>query len=215
MALVAHDMMHTRTARDLAVMIAYQMTKHGDLVTLNHHGGTVLSEARQNAAKELIEHGCDWIMFVDSDMGFPKNTLERLLSHGEDVVAANCSKRKRPVAPTARRVTDDGDELVWPDPAVRGLEKVDTVGTGIMLIKAEVFTKIEWPWFNQPWREKTQRFMGEDSFFCWRCHEASASIYIDHDLSWSVEHLGTYGYSMKDVLTERELSEAGAWEAAE
>lgn len=199
-------------------MIAYQMTKYGDLVTLNHHGGTILSEARQKAAKELIEHGCDWIMFVDSDMGFPKDTIQRMLAHDVDVVAANCSKRRRPIGPTARRKshwTGDESEAVFPDPEVRGLERVETVGTGMMMIKSEVFARIEWPWFSQPWVEEAQKWVGEDVFFCGRLHEADIPLFIDHDLSWQIDHVGTYNYSMKDVLHERQLHESGAWEGAE
>jgi hypothetical protein len=211
-ALVAPDMMHTQTALNLTSMVGYQIGAHRDSITTTWRSGSVLSELRQKAAKELIEAGADWILFVDSDMGFPMDALQRLLEHDLDVVAANCSKRQRPIGVTAK-VTNPATgilEPVWP--AELGLEKVDAVGTAFMLIKAEVFTKIGWPWFMQPWIEEKEDWVGEDVFFCRRCYEAGIPIYIDHELSWQVNHYGTYGYSMKDVLAERQMVESGAWE---
>jgi hypothetical protein len=215
--MVAPDMMHTRTAFDLVRMVGYQMAAHGDKVTLNHHGGTILAEARQNAAKELIENGCDWILFVDSDMRFPVTSLQHLLAHGVDVVAANCSRRKRPIGPTARKRVEGVDELeaVFPDPAIKGLDRVETIGTGFMLLNATVFQRIKWPWFSQPWIDDKQRWCGEDTFLCGRLYEAGIPIYIDHDLSWAVKHIGNYEFGMQDVLNERQLVEAGAWEGVD
>lgn len=212
-AMVAPDMMHTRTALNLSSMVGYQIGK-GDGIVTTWRSGSVLSEQRQLAAKELIENGADWILYVDSDMGFPKDALDRLLAHDLDVVAANCSKRQRPIGVTAKVVNPATGMLepVWPEK--EGLTKVDAVGTGFMLIKADVFMRIGWPWFMQPWIEEQQNWVGEDVFFCRRCYEAEIPIYIDHALSWEINHYGTYGYSMKDVLAERELVETGAWDGA-
>lgn len=210
-ALIAPDMMHTQTTRDLIVMTCYQQKAHGDQLTLSHRDGSILGEARQATAKDLIEHGADWILYVDSDMGFPMTALQHLLSFDVDVVGANCSRRKRPIGPTARVRNPATGELdpVWPEKG-RGLQQVETLGTGFLLIKADVFRRIEWPWFNQPWVEEHQRWAGEDTFFCGRCHEAGIPLHIDHDLSWAIKHYGQYGFSMRDVVAERQLAEAGA-----
>lgn len=215
-AMVAHDIMHTRTALDLVKMCGYQNAVIGDNITLNHHGGTILATARREAAKELIEAGCTHILFVDSDMRFPPNALDHLLRYNVDVVAANCSKRKRPIGPTARKknsVIGGQSEPLYPDKDVHGLEQVETVGTGFMLIRADVFMRIEWPWFDQPWIEEFQKNIGEDVHFCMRCHEADIPIHICHDLSWAIKHIGTHEYTMNDVLFEKEQCDAaGGWD---
>lgn len=215
--LVAPDEMHTKTALDLARAAGYASEVMGCEVALNHHSGSVLAEARQECVKAAVEWGADWLFCIDSDMRFPVNAVEGMMAHGVDVVAANCSKRKRPVGPTARRrnagFNDDREsDVVWPDRNVHGLEKVETVGFGVMLIKADVFKRIEWPWFEQPWHEAAGRSVGEDIFFCIRCREAGIPIYIDHDLSWAVKHIGSYEFGMEDVLAERALAESGAWD---
>lgn len=214
--LVAGDQMYTKTALDLCRAAGYASEVMGHEVLLNHHAGSVLAEARQDCIKRAIESGAEWIFSVDSDMRFPVNAVEGMMAHDLDVVGANCAKRKRPIGPTARRrnaaFNDEREsEAVFPDPDVTGIEQVETVGFGVILIKSSVFRRIEWPWFIQPWHENAQRHIGEDIAFCMRCREAGIPIHIDHDLSWAVRHIGTHEYSMHDVLRERELAEQGHW----
>ena len=102
-------------------------------------------------------------------------------------------------------------EAVWPDKDVTGIEQVETVGFGVVLIKAEVFKQLAWPWFIQPWHDEAQHHVGEDIAFCMRCKEANVPIYVDHDLSWAVRHIGSHEFSMDDVLREKALMESGAW----
>jgi hypothetical protein len=218
--LIAGDMMHTQTALDVCRAANYMSEALGCTVTLNNHGGSVLAEARQECIKRSIEAGAEWIFSVDSDMRFPVNAIKGMMDHDLPVVAANCSKRKRPVGPTARKVNaalneDHESHAVWPDPNVMGLEQVQTVGFGVVLIKADVFKRIEWPWFTQPWHEEAQRSIGEDIMFCIRCHDAGIPIHIDHALSWAVRHIGAYEFGMEDVLAERKLAEQGAWKGNE
>jgi len=56
------------------------------------------------------------------------------------------------------------------------LLKVDIVGTGIVLIKREVFEKLEKPWFQCYEKGKNAR---EDVYFCLRCRDAGIPVYID------------------------------------
>lgn len=214
-ALVAHDRIHTRTALDLTQMCAYQTAVIHDQVVLNHHGGTVLAEARQAAAKELLEAGCTHILYVDSDMGFPPYAAERLMSWDVPVVGANCAGRRRPIRVTAQ-IKGEGDdyESLWPEKGEDGLHQVETVGTGFLLVQADVFTKIEFPWFGQPWFEDQQRFVGEDVFFCSRILRADIPIMVDKGLSWEITHIGDYAFGMQDALDERAALEAGLWDKA-
>lgn len=218
--IVAGDTMHTKTALDLTRAAGYASEVMGMHVILNHHAGSVLAEARQESIKRAIEAGAEWIFSVDSDMRFPVNAIEGMMAHDVPVVAANCAKRKRPIGPTARRrnamFNDDRDsEPVFPDKTIGGIEEVETVGFGVILIKSEVFKQIDWPWFIQPWHDDAQRHVGEDIAFCMRCREAGIPIYIDHDLSWAVKHIGTFEFGMDEVLQERALAESGVWSGYE
>lgn len=210
---VAMDRMHTETHMCITSAMLHQL-QQGDSVKHYWQPGTVLAEARQDIAKTAIEDGAEWLFWVDSDMTFPVDTIERLLSHGEPFVAANCSKRRRPIGPTAKRrnaLISGEMDAVWPDKETTGLEKVDTVGLAVAVTHVALFKRLAVPWFSTPWVDSESKHVGEDVFFCARCAEAGVPIYVDHDLSWAVGHIGDYEFGMKDVLTEKELVETGQW----
>ena len=142
----------------------------GDGITVSYHQSAFLMESRNEMAKRLLEAGVDYVLFLDTDMRFPRTLFQDLLRHELPVVAANCAKRRRPISATARKENpDDPSKLdpVWPDPEKKeGIERVHVVGSAVMLIQAEVFFQIEFPWFNTPWLSDEQRPVGEDLYFC-------------------------------------------------
>jgi hypothetical protein len=62
-----------------------------------------------------------------------------------------------------------------------------------MLIKREVFEGMSEPWFDMPW-QTTRGSMGEDVFFCKKARELGHKIYIDHDVSHEIGHIGTFEF---------------------
>jgi hypothetical protein len=65
-----------------------------------------------------------------------------------------------------------------------------------MLIKTSVFERIEKPWFPITWNEENGDYTGEDWNFCAICQENGIDIYIDHDLSKQIGHIGSLTYDM-------------------
>lgn len=197
-------------------MAGHAFTFPNDNLTLSMHQSAFLAEARNTLVKELIEAGCDYVIFLDSDMRFPPTILNDLVSHDLPVVAANCSKRRRPISATARKENpDDPSKLdaVWPDPEKKeGIERIAVVGTAVMCIKTEVFFQLEYPWFNTPWNAQDQRFVGEDLYFCAQLKHQGVPMYIDHAVSWATGHIGQYVYRLDDVLAEREMARLGMWD---
>ena len=126
----------------------------------------------------------------------------RLMRHDVDIVGANCISRRPPYALTART---EANEWVYTSNESSGLEKVGKVGTGVLLVSMEVFKNIEPPWFNLEWfpmghhlhtQEGNQDvLLGEDYWFCDVAKKAGYEIYIDHDVSKEVLHIGQFGYS--------------------
>ena len=181
---------------------------------MHYRQGTILAEQRNELLKLAVEEGSDFAIFLDTDMRFPKDVISRLVDHDLPVVGANCAKRRRPISATARiEDPDNPNELiaVWPDRSVKGLQRVAMVGTAVMAIRVKDLLTVQWPWFQQPWMDDRQRFVGEDLFFCGRLKQAEVALYIDHDLSWEVKHVGKYEYGMDDVLAERAMAEEGMW----
>lgn len=196
---------------DLAIAMAEHNAKTSDLLSLQIIRGTMLSRSRQEMVeRSLLDPNVTHFLWLDSDMRFPHDLIERLLAHDKLFVAANCSKRVHPAVPTAFHLSEDKTKTIriFPDPEKTGLEKVAGVGTAVALHKREVYEIIPKPWFANPWmqnEEGTQwKMVGEDMYLCGQCDNNDVPIYIDHDLSWEIGHIGEHEFTMHTVLEDRE-----------
>ncbi len=191
----ARDMVHTAFAFDLARAVAFHTATCGDRVLLFQSLGTLICNQRQELATEAIEAGADWILYLDSDMRFPKDVIRRLLAHGEPVVAANYATRRAPVQPVAFRHAGLCDRVpTGPDSS--GLEAVFAVGMGVFMVKADVFERLPLPWFQIGWAPGLGDFVGEDLHFCRLLGDHGIPVLIDHDLSKEIRHLGGFEYEL-------------------
>ena len=175
------------TAVDLATLC---LTVGVNARTLNLTGAS-LHQTHQTylpVARELLAYqaatdaAATHILWLDSDMRFPANALERLLAHDVDIVGANYPRRGPPGGSSALAL--DGSVLV---PKATGLEAVKIVGLGLCLMRTSILPKLSRPWFLTVF--ENGRFLGEDYFFFRAVREANISVYIDHALSMEVEHV--------------------------
>jgi len=143
-------------------------------------GGDIVS-ARGKIVEMAIEQGATHVLFVDSDMQFPEDALERLLAHNLDIVGVEYNKRCLPLTPVQKPLDTPSDTLY----------KCEYVGTGLMLINLKVFKKIPQPWFNFG-RKGTEVVIGEDVWFCNTARDAGFDVWCDPTLE--VKHLGDYAY---------------------
>jgi hypothetical protein len=192
----------TGFAFDLAKLCAYEgvtrCAKGGSLM-IYQVPGTLIFNQRERLAEEAIKDGADAILWVDSDMRFPKDALEILLSRDLPIVGVNATTRRFPVVPTALDIDPETKDLVKVNSKGKtGLEQVMGVGFGMVLIKKEVFEAAQKPWF---WFEQTDKggTIGEDIYFCAKAYDAGYQTVIDHDLSMHIRHIGTYEYGWDDA----------------
>lgn len=161
--------------------------------------GSILSRSRATLAKKAIELECSHLLFVDSDMTFPNWMLHQLLSHDKAIIGANCAVKSLPSAPTARLKGDTpAGDLLYSN-ATQGIQKVWRLGTGVMLIKTSVFKDVPKPWFPITYNPETDDDTGEDWGFCEKVQAAGIPIWVDHDLSRQIGHVGSYEYTHADV----------------
>lgn len=195
----ARDMVTASFAFDLARLTGVTQE---NLMLLTSQG-TLIVNQRTDLAKNAIEAGCTHILFLDSDMRFPADTLERLLAHDKDIVACNYSTRKFPLRSVAFK-DDTSWDTVDTDPDSTGLEPVASIGMGIMLIKSEVFVKIGLPYFMIGFSAKNQEYTGEDIFFCRKARAAGYEILVDHDLSKEIGHTGAIDFRHDHIWAAKE-----------
>lgn len=200
-AMPCQDMMHSDTAYDLAKMVGFfavtAVASGQAELRIFQLKSTILPAARTDLAIDAVNAGCTHVLFIDSDMRFPKETIHRLLEHGKAIVGTNAVTRRLPPVPTSYASvgpTDAENVRVYTTEASTGLEKVATTGTGVILIDTRVFQKIAPPWFHTPWNPEKLTFGGEDAFFCMAAAKAGIDVWIDHDLSKEIGHIGTFEF---------------------
>jgi len=171
----------------------YGNAQAGTLFNVNFVSGTLIADQRQKLVMMAIKQKADYVLFLDSDMRFPPNLLERLLSHDKDVVACNYATRRLPVKTVAfsdfaeLKCVYSGDKT--------GLEEVDAVGMGAMLLKSEIFKKLPLPWFSISYLPSGNMYIGEDIYFCKLAQANGMKVYVDHDLSKQVKHIGVMEFT--------------------
>ena len=150
---------------------------------------------RNIIAKYAQENGFDYILWVDSDMIIPRNTLVKLLSHDKDVVSGVYSyKVLNNDEVVAKKFmdeerTDYGNLKIKAIQNSSGLIEVDGFGFGCVLTKVSMFDKIPFPWFIY-----TQD-MGEDIFFCRKAQNEGYKLWLDTDVICG--HIGSVNYDIK------------------
>jgi hypothetical protein len=154
---------------------------------------TILLNQRHNLIKKAIEVKSDYVLWIDSDMMFPPTVALRLLEHNKDVVACNYMRRSKPLKTVA--YTDLNDWNSWvPMELFDELVKVEGVGMGCMLMKLDVFDKIDKPYFEFGYKEDTEDYYGEDFNLLEKIRKVGYEIFIDTQLSLMIKHVGLYAY---------------------
>lgn len=160
---------------------------HTDLMSLNnisdvkiaHVYGSLVQKARNDIAKAMEG---EWLIFIDSDMTFAPDTINRLLKAAErkdvDIVSAACFRKVPNYEPCFFwRIPDENTKyfrkMRYPK---NELFEVDAVGSACVLIKRKVFETIPYPWYEYT------NALSEDLNFCRKAKEYGFRIWIDPEI---------------------------------
>lgn len=156
------------------------------LVTLN----------RNSLVREGLKWGADYVLFLDSDMIFPPETLLRLLSNQKDIVGATAKKRKPPYD-TVGEVLNEADQY-----KEMRLVEMSRIGACCLLIKTSVFDSFPQPWFRELYFDGEEQQHGEDYYFCDAARQKGYQIWCDVGLTLSIGHIGDRVVTM-NTLSEK------------
>ena len=157
---------------------------------------SLLPKNRLDIVKAAKQLKATHLLFIDSDQTFPRDLVHKLARHEKMIVAANVATKTIPAQPTARGKCEDPKGVpVYTDQGSTGLEKVWRIGTGIMLINMKVFDKIPSDVWAMKYLPHADTYQGEDWTFCEACEEAGIPLYIDHDVSQEIGHVGNYEFT--------------------
>ena len=183
------DMVHA----DFALALAGLCNSTPPIETpIVNNKSSIVAEARNGAVQRAQEMGCDHMLFLDSDMVFPRDTLHRLLLRRKDIVGATYTKR---VSPYSLLGTAMEAEPIS-DP--QGLAEMRRIPTGCLLIRMAVFDALSQPYFRFVTDEASGVIIGEDYVFCDRVRDAGFHIWCDAALSLEIGHVGQKVFRFTD-----------------
>lgn len=152
---------------------------------------TYIHCGRELVLEAALKQGATHLLWLDSDMSFPRTTAVQLWMHQQAIVACNyLSRRQASGRWTAQR--DDGTRIETHERS-SGLEAVDIAGMGVFFLSTDVVADLARPWFRHGLNEFGGD-VGEDVLFCRALRAAGHTIYLDHDLSKEIGHIGQHTY---------------------
>lgn len=196
------DMMHTSFVRSLTEM--YKPT--GTVIA--YVQGTLIYEARNVIAHNAVKEGFDRVLWLDSDMIVPRDTIQRLgniLDSGADLATGLYFGRKPPYNPVILEklewfVHDDGNVEVnsdsFTDYPRDCIFPVAGCGFGCCMTKTEMLSKVI-ELYGSPFTPMMG--MGEDVAFCWRAGKAGFGMYCDSRTKCG--HVGQYTITERDYIS--------------
>jgi hypothetical protein len=177
----------TMSLASLMLKIGMDAPPDTGFIRLQYEQGSILPNVRQALAETAMLERATHILWLDSDMVFPWDTLHRLMAHDLTIVGVNPTRRRPPYLPTVKAL--DGTR-VYTSPESEGLEQVDGIGFGVLLIKTTVLGGMKKPWFDFTYRAKDGSWLGEDYYFMEKAKKAGHKVWCDHDLTKSIKHIG-------------------------
>lgn len=162
---------------------SFMMLKKPDNYLTLSVPGSLTSLARNTIVDIALSNECSHIMFLDTDMTFPKDTILKLINHDKDIVGGLYFERYHPYRP-AVFWKDNDDEYVLPNNIPENkLIECDAIGTGCLLIKTAIFSKLKKPYFEYRLGaygiSQKEKFFSEDIVFSELCKKEGFSIYCD------------------------------------
>lgn len=205
-AIPCMDMVHTKFAESLI-----NLTRKAPQDTyVCMKPSSLIYDARNLLSLTAIENEFDRVMWLDSDMEFTQDALQRLhtvMDHGYDLVTGIYVRRKEPIIPVLyKRISapeSTGGNIKkcvedYLDYTPDTIFPVDGCGFGCVLTKTSLLKRV-WDAFGPafsplPWA-------GEDISFCYRAKQIGAKMVCDSSVKFG--HIGSVVFTESLFLKQR------------
>ena len=206
--------MYARSVADLAALCA----NHGISLQLYFlFNESLITRARAYCTDEFLRSEASHLIFIDSDIGFDPDDVDRLRSHQLPIVCGIYPKKG--TRSLACHSLPDTKQFVFGKAG--GLVEVKYAGTGFLYVRNEVYTtiqeKLDLPLCNEQFGERPMIpyfqpfvhqdasgawYLAEDFAFCERARQSGYRIMADTRIR--LHHVGSYRYSWEDAGKDTE-----------
>src|SRR5512139_3722942 len=164
-------------------------------------GCSLLARTRNQLVAAALEKDCDWIVFIDDDIGLSAEDFFKLIDHDVDVVGAAPARRHRrwDDKPAVAVKPIDKNVVTEFETTVGRLWEVERLATAFLAIRTSVFKAIE-P-LTEPFRSEENKYRtrtwfyhdlieidgelwdeGEDYNFCRKWVNVGGTCFLDPDI---------------------------------
>lgn len=152
-----------------------------------------LAQGRQDMMDYALQNGFTHILCIDDDSKFSHTAAETLICRNVQAIGANFVHKDI----TERRFTAIDFNYTRIDSRGKsGIQEVLQIGFGMFLLDLSVLSKLERPYFQTIWNPETEAITAEDVYFCRKLKSVGIKIYVDHDVSQNVGHIGNMNYNL-------------------
>jgi hypothetical protein len=190
-------------------MLFYMWNKMpGCIVRCEHAKGSDSASARNHAIAKYSPDEVDFLLFIDSDMGFPPYALETLLCRRKKVISAVSFKKHGDFSPTIYERNGVNQMVSIDEFPMDKLFEAEGTGAAFLLVRMDVITAI-----SKKHEEKVfewGRNISEDLMFCERVREQGEKIWIDSSVL--TDHFTMAPRGLEDFTRKKEGKRQGSGE---
>lgn len=150
--------------------------------------GSLVYDSRNNLAKHALSMKADYILWLDSDMMFEPDILEKMMAKMQeknlDILSGIYYRRRHPFSPVLlKKLSVDENNFAtyenynsYPEDDIF---EVEGIGFGCVLMSSDVLFDVAAQfkdWFSPLGR------VGEDLSFCWRARQCGYKIFADPEI---------------------------------
>jgi predicted O-methyltransferase YrrM len=198
-AVCSYDNVTAGFAHSLMSACVELQKKAIEFYTLLFFGNCHVDDSRNKLVRDFLKTDCTHLLFIDSDLMFPPESLLKIITHDYDVIGGVYPFKE----PQERYVVDPLNDSMPDDSEVL---EVKGLGTGFLMIKRCVLEKLasesighfdqketdfqpcnKIPIIFERIVENDTRF-GGDYAFCWKWRKSGGKIYADTTLE--LIHIG-------------------------
>jgi GT2 family glycosyltransferase len=201
---------------DSYIGLLFNTQKHFQNVVFQHYfiKGVRTDKNRNQIVDKFLKDGYDYLLFLDTDMTYPKDIIIKYIESGKELIGCVYFKRVPPHHPVLYKFSNNSDtpfSTIDPISLPQGVPvEVDGLGTGGMFIKRSVFEKLEAagrdPWFkygdNYHLPYKTANQTTHDLMFCKKAKDIGIEIFVHTGVYCG--HLETREATKEDWLEHRD-----------
>ena len=173
-------------------------------VEIKQQAGSLVYLSREMLAVYAIDHGFDYVLWLDDDMVFGPDLLEKLIEDDVDMAAGLFVQRRYPYEPAIWKKIVCGDEgrenERYEDYPENELFEIDACGMAAVLVKTEVIRKVYETYYRT--FEPISGY-GEDISFCIRAKNCGFKLWCDSRIK--VGHVGRYIFTDETYKAVRKM----------